>query len=279
MSTVHFITSLLSAAVFLASCSNNQSREGAQEKKTDTAVIKVEALSYNAGDSTSYNGYLAYDENRQGKRPVVLIVHEWWGLNEYIRNRAHQLAEMGYLAMAVDMYGSGKTAPDPQMAQQLATPFYQNPQLAKVRLDAAFNQVKQNPHADTTKVAAIGYCFGGSMVLNYARMGAPIDGVVSFHGNLVGVLPHKDSLKAKVLVCHGAADPFVPEQEVATFKKQMDSVGADYEFKAYANATHAFTNPRATEVGRQFNIPISYNAEADSASWNDMKVFFERIFK
>lgn len=278
MKIVHFMTSLLCAAIFLVSCANNQSGEGGQEQKTDTAAIKGETLFYNAGGST-FNGYLAYDENRQGKRPVVLIVHEWWGLNEYIRNRAHQLAGMGYLAMAVDMYGKGETVSDPQMAQQLATPFYQNPQLAKARIDAAFNQVVQHPQADTTKIAAIGYCFGGAMVLNYARMGAPIDGVVSFHGNLVGVLPQKDSLKAKILVCHGAEDPFVPELEVATFKKQMDSVDADYEFKAYANATHAFTNPRATEVGKQFNIPISYNGAADSASWNDMKMFFDLIFK
>ncbi|HSN60364.1 MAG TPA: dienelactone hydrolase family protein, partial [Ferruginibacter sp.] len=225
------------------------------------------------------NGYVAYDASTDKKRPVVLIVHEWWGLNDYAKSRAKQLAELGYLAMAVDFYGNGQQADNPDLAGKLATPFYQQPAMAKARFDAALAKVKTMAQADTNQIAAIGYCFGGAQVLNMARMGSPLKGVVSFHGNLVGVPADKNLLTANVLVCHGEADPFVPATEVAQFKKQMDSIGAPYTFKGYANAKHAFTNPAATEMGTKFSIPVAYNAAADSTSWNDMKVFFGQIFK
>jgi dienelactone hydrolase len=239
--------------------------------------IKEEAVTYSA-DTVTMNGYIAYDSSNTNRRPVVLIVHEWWGLNDYTRSRARQLAELGYLAMAVDMYGNGKQADNPELAGQLATPFYTNPGMAKSRFDAALEMVKKMPQADTSQVAAIGYCFGGTQVLNMAKLGSPLAGVVSFHGGLAGVPADKALLKAAILVCHGEADSFVPAADVAQFKKQMDSIGADYTFKAYANATHAFTNPAATENGKKFKMPIEYNAAADSASWNDMKAFFGKIF-
>jgi dienelactone hydrolase len=220
-----------------------------------------------------------YDAAKEGKRPAVLVVHEWWGQNDYVRNRAKQLAELGYIAMAVDMFGGGKTAANPQEAQAMAMPFYQNPQMTRTRLEAALNKLKTYPQADTANMAAIGYCYGGFVVLNAAKLGAPLKGVVSFHGNLSGVQPQKDLLKAKIMVAHGAADQFVPEAEVAAFKKSMDSISANYTFKAYPNATHAFTNPAATETGKKFNMPIAYNGAADTASWNDMKAFFSTIFK
>jgi dienelactone hydrolase len=263
----------------LAAC-NNQPATGEQkadDSKSAAPSVKEENVSYSA-DTTTLNGFVAYDQNSTAKRPVVLIVHEWWGLNDYVRRRAKQLAEMGYLAMAVDMYGNGKTAANPQEALAYAMPFYSNPQLAKARFDAALNKIKTYAQADTANVAAIGYCFGGSMVLNVAKMGDPLAGVVSFHGGLAGVPANKDLLKAKVLVCHGNADSFVPAQEVAQFRKSMDSIGADYTFKTYDSATHAFTNPDATEAGKRFNLPIAYNAKADTASWADMKAFFDRIF-
>lgn len=245
---------------------------------TDTAMIKEEAVTYK-DDTATLNGYVVYNQSQQGPRPIVLVVPEWWGLNDYPRMRAKQLAELGYIAMAVDMFGNGKIAADPNQAQAMAMPFYKNPRMAKSRLDAALEKVKAYAQADTSKTAAIGYCFGGSMVLNAAKMGSDLDGVVSFHGNLEGAPANKDLLKAKVLVCHGAADSFVPQAQVDAFKKSMDSIGADYTFKAYPNATHAFTNPAATATGKKFNMPIEYNAAADSASWNDMKAFFNRIFK
>jgi dienelactone hydrolase len=179
----------------------------------------------------------------------------------------------------MDMYGDGKVADNPEQAQKYAMPFYTNPQKAKARVDAALAALKGIADTDTGKIAAIGYCFGGGMALNVARMGEPVKGVVSFHGTLIGTPANKDLLKAKILVCHGQADQFVKQQEVDKFKKQMDSIHADYTFKSYPNATHAFTNPASTETGKKFKMPIAYNPAADSASWKDMQLFFDRIFK
>lgn len=269
----------LLTAICFSSCADNKT-EDQKTSNQDNAIVQVkeEAVSYQI-DTTTFGGYVAYDENKEGKRPVVLVVHEWWGLNDYVRGRTKQLAEMGYLAMAVDMFGVGKIADNPGDAEKLATPFYMDPTLGKTRLDAAFAKAKEYSQADTANVAAIGYCFGGYVVLNAAKLGTDLDGVVSFHGGLGGAPVSKDLLKAKVFVAHGGADPFVPEAEVAAFKKGMDFINADYKFSVYPNATHAFTNPNATEMGKKFNIPIAYNAAADSASWKDMKEFFGRVFK
>ncbi|RYG28222.1 MAG: dienelactone hydrolase family protein, partial [Chitinophagaceae bacterium] len=208
-----------------------------------------------------------------------IVIPEWWGLNDYPKERAKQLAALGYIAMAVDMYGNGKTADNPDSAGKYATPFYQDPKMSQRRFDAALAKLKSYSQTDTSKVAAIGYCFGGAQVLNMARLGENLKGVVSFHGNLMGVPADKNTLKAAILVCHGAIDPFVPVAEVEKFKKEMESVGANYTFKAYDSATHAFTNPDATSLGKKFKLPIAYNAAADSASWQDMKVFFGKIFQ
>lgn len=272
---------LLSAAIIAlvtATACNDAGESAPDQENKDSVMIKEENVSYSA-DTVNMNGFVAFDENSEAKRPVVLIIHEWWGLTEYPKMRARELAKMGYLAMAIDLYGNGKTADNPEAAGALATPFYSNPQMAKQRFDAAMARIKTYPQADTSKMAAIGYCFGGAMVLNMARLGEPLNGVVSFHGNLVGVPPSKDLLKANILVCHGEDDQFVPQSELETFKKQMDSIGADYTVKTYPNATHAFTNPQATEKGKEFNIPIAYNAAADSASWQDMKDFFDKVLK
>ena len=272
------------AAIFFAACNNNQSTPSSTSadstiRETANAPgLKEENVTYTA-DNITMDGYMAYDTNKAGKRPAILVIHEWWGLNDYPKMRARKLAELGYFAMAIDLFGNGKIADNPADAGKLVGPFYQNPQMAKARFDAAMNELKTYSQADTNNIAAIGYCFGGAMVLNMARMGDNLKGVVSFHGNLVGVPPDKNLLKAKVLVCHGADDKFVPKSEVDQFKKQMDSVGADYAVKIYPNATHAFTNPAATENGEKFKIPIKYNSAADSASWNDMKDFFGRIFQ
>jgi dienelactone hydrolase len=272
------LMSILTGSVAAISCndqsSSNQTNTG---KDSTTVAIKEDSVTYTL-DGKKFKGYVVFDSNKQDKRPGVLVVHEWWGLNEYPRKRAKQLAELGYIAMAVDMYGDGKTADDPQTAQELATPFYKDPQLAKTRLDAALNKLKEYKQVDTANIAAIGYCYGGFVVLNAAKLGADLKGVVSFHGNLSGVPVNKQLLKAKILVCHGAADQFVKQTEVDAFKHSMDSAGVDYSFKAYPNATHAFTNPAATEKGKKFNMPIEYNAAADTASWNDMKDFLNRIF-
>lgn len=240
--------------------------------------LKEENITY-SGDNITMNGFIVYDENIKGKRPAVLVVHEWWGLNDYDKMRARELAKLGYIAMAVDEYGNGKQADNPDSACKLAMPFYQNPQMAKTRLDAAIAKLKEWAQTDAGKMAAIGYCFGGGVLLNSARMGEDLKGVVSFHGSLVGTPADKSLLKAKILVCHGAEDKFVSPAEVDKFRHQMDSIGADYSLKIYSGATHSFTNPNSTAMGKKFSLPIEYNAAADIASWNDMKEFFEKIFK
>jgi dienelactone hydrolase len=260
--------------VGLSSCKEKESKT---EMKSGPQ-IKEETVYYKA-DSVNLKGYVYYDSSSDKKRPVVLVIHEWWGLTDYPRMRAKQLAELGYIAMAIDMYGNGVTADNPTDAQKMSTPFYTNPQMSQARFDAALRQIKAYPVADTNQVAAMGYCFGGGIVLNLARLGEPLKGVVSFHGSLIGVPANKDLLKAKILVCHGAADEFVKMDELDKFKKQMDSIHADYSVKIYPDATHAFTNPNATNMGKKFALPIAYNATADTASWKDMKEFFQKFFK
>ena len=260
------------ATAMLVACNN-------EEKKTEPKepVIVEQDVTYST-DSVNMNGFLAYDSSKEGPRPVVLVVHEWWGLNDYTKMRTRELAKLGYLAMAVDMYGNRKQADNPDSAGKLATAFYMDPQMAKTRFDAALAKVKTYSQADPSKVAAIGYCFGGAMVTTMAKLGDDLKGVVNFHGNLNLVPTDKNLLKAEILVCHGGKDPFVPQAEVDQFKKQMDSIGKSYTFKSYPGATHAFTNPGATEMGKKFNIPIAYNGATDTASWNDMKAFFGKIF-
>jgi dienelactone hydrolase len=261
-----------------ASCGNDA---GVPAQKTETAearILKEEAITYTLGDVTM-NGYVAYNANRAGQLPVVLVAPEWWGLNDYIKMRARQLADLGYLAMAVDLYGNGEVAKDPEEAQKLTAPFYADPLLCEQRIKAALNKAKTLEKADTSKLAAIGYCFGGFVVLNAAKLGVPFNAVVSFHGGLGGVAPKKDSVTARFLICHGAADQFVTEKEVTAFRMQMDAAGIAYVFKDYPDATHAFTNPEATAIGRQFDMPIKYNPAADTASWNDMKTFLSGILK
>lgn len=276
MKVFQFLPAISLAAVILfTSCKSTDKKT---ESETKEPTLKEENITY-TGDSITMNGYVVYDENVKGARPAVLVVHEWWGLNDYAKMRARELAKLGYIAMALDMYGDGRQADNPDSAGKLATPFYMNPQMAKIRFDAALAKLLTYSQADASKTAAIGYCFGGAQVINMAKLGDNLKGVVSFHGNLNVVPANKDLLKAQILVCHGAEDPFVPQAEADQFKKQMDSIGAKYTFKAYEGATHAFTNPNATAMGAKFNIPIKYNAAADTASWKDMKEFFSSIFK
>lgn len=275
MKQFKFFGSLVIAAFILGSCNNSSEQKAAEPVQPK---LKEENISYKI-DSLTMNGYVVYDENISGKRPAVLVVHEWWGLNDYSKRRARELAGLGYIAMAIDMYGNGKRADNPTDAGNLAMPFYQDPAMAKAHFDAALNKLKEYPQVDTANIAGIGYCFGGGVLINIARMGENLKGIVSFHGSLLGTPADKNLLRSKILVLHGDDDKFVPQEEVAGFKKQMDSIGASYTFKSYAGATHAFTNPDATAMGQKFSIPIAYNAAADTASWKEMKVFFTALFK
>jgi dienelactone hydrolase len=240
--------------------------------------IKEETLTYTINGVT-YKSFIAFDDNIKGKRPAVLVVPEWWGLNDYVKMRVRKLAELGYIAMAADVFGEGKIAANPTEAQQYTGPFYKDPTLAKSLLDVALTKLKGYSQTDVNNLAAIGYCFGGYMALNFAKQGADLKGVVSFHGGMGGVPVDKKLMKAKVLVCHGGSDKFVSMKDVDKFSHQLDSIGISNTVKVYANATHAFTNPDATATGKKFNMPIEYNAQADKDSWNDMNMFFGKIFK
>jgi dienelactone hydrolase len=271
---------LVVSAFFVFSC-NDQPAEQGNEAAGDgmkEAQVKTDAVTYK-DDTVSLNGMIAYDANDSSKRPGILVVPEWWGLVSFAKTKAEDLAKLGYVALAVDMYGNGKTADNPTDAGNLATPFYKNPQLGKGRIDAALNELKKNPHVDTSRLGAIGFCFGGNMIINAAKMGSDLDAIVSFHGTLDGPAPKKELLHTKFLVCTGDSDPFVPQQAVDRFKKQMDSVGADIRLIEYPGAKHAFTNPEATAAGKKFNIPVEYNAAADTASWKEMKQFFSENLK
>jgi dienelactone hydrolase len=227
----------------------------------------------------TFKGYLAYDENLKGKRPGVLVVHEWWGLNDYARKRAQMLAELGYTALAVDMYGDGKTAMHPDDAGKFSSELMKNFDVAKTRFLTAMDFLKQQPTVDPTKIAAIGYCFGGGVVLNMARQGADLKGVASFHGSLSAVKPAEPGMvKAKALVLHGADDKFIKPEQIEAFKKEMSEAGVDYTFISYPGAVHSFTSPDADALGKKFGLPLAYNADADKKSWDELKMFLKKIF-
>ncbi len=270
MTTLHFFRSFL---ILLAVLPLSAFAEG---NKTSGLTEKI--VKYKVG-GLSADSYVVFDNNIKGERPVVLVVPEWWGLNDYARLRARQLADLGYIAMAVDMYGDGKTAANPGEAQNLSAPYYKDPLLAKKGIDAAISEIKKFPQADPSRIAAIGYCFGGYIALNAAKLGSSLKGVVSFHGGMGGAPVVKGLLKASILVCHGDSDKFVSMHDVEQFHKQLDSIGAVSTFKIFHGATHAFTNPASTETGKKFNMPIRYDPEAAKESWNDMKSFLAGVFK
>lgn len=239
--------------------------------------LKRQEVSYTGSDGVVCKSYVSYDKKVKGKRPVILVIPEWWGCNAYAKKRADMLAELGYIAIAVDMYGEGKQGNDPAQAGALAGPFYQNPTMALARMEDAKKFVSTFPQADASNVSAIGYCFGGSMVLNAVGLGMNLNLAASFHGGLGGLVAPQKGNKTKVMVCHGLADKFITEEEVASFKKNMDDSAIQYTFIEYADATHAFTNPDATANGQKFGIPIAYNEAADKKSWQDLLSFFRSI--
>jgi len=242
------------------------------------ATIHKQPVEYRA-NGTVLKGYLAYDPSIKGRRPGVLVVHEWWGLNDYARRRADMLAKLGYTALAVDMYGDGRQARHPDEAGKFAGQVRKNMGLAKARFMAAYDLLRAQPTVDPDRIAAIGYCFGGGVVLEMARRGVPLDAVVSFHGSLAPVQPAQPGMvKAKLLVLTGGADKFVPPEQVAKFRREMDQAGADYRVVVYPGALHSFTNPQADAYGKKFNLPLAYNAEADQASWQAMQQLFKQVF-
>ncbi len=243
------------------------------------AEVKTEEVTYEGG-GVEMEGMLVWDGTQEGKRPAVIVVHEWWGSNDYVRMRAKMLAEMGYFAMAVDMYGDGKTVDHPKDAGQFAGEVMKNVDVARERFEAAVELLQSRPEVDDQKIAAIGYCFGGSVVLHMARMGVDLDGVASFHGSLgAKVKAEPGQVKAKVLVCHGADDKFISQEIIDAFEAEMKAANVDYEFISYEGALHGFTNPDATANGEKFDIPLAYQEKADKASWAKLDGFLETVFK
>jgi dienelactone hydrolase len=221
-------------------------------------------------------GFLAYDDAVQGRRPAVLVVHEWWGLNDYIKKRTEQLAGLGYIAFAADMYGKGKRAKTAQEAGSLANPYLSDRRLLRERAGAGLQILENHDLTQKGKIAAIGYCFGGTTVLELGMSGAPVAGIVSFHGSLNFPNPEDfKNIKGKVLVLTGAEDPFVPPDKGAAFWQGMRTAGADWQMNLYSGAVHSFTNP---ESGNDKSKGVAYNRQADRRSWEEMKLFFGEIF-
>ncbi|GAB6281481.1 MAG: dienelactone hydrolase family protein [Ignavibacterium sp.] len=240
------------------------------------AQIQIDKVEYKDGDAT-LEGFVVYDKSKTGKLPGVIVVHEWTGVNDYVQNRGKQLAELGYVAFVADIYGKGIRPTTPDEAAKQAGIYRENRALMRSRIISALNEIKKNPLVDTTKIAAIGYCFGGGTVLELARSGADLKGVVSFHGNLdTPNLDDAKNIKAKVLVLHGANDPFVTPEQMLTFQKEMRDANVDWQMTFYGNTVHSFTNPAS---GNDPSQGVAYNEKSDKRSWQAMVDFFNEIFK
>lgn len=245
--------------------------------QANAAVVGKE-VAYQAGD-VQLQGYLAYDDTAVTKRPGVIVVHEWWGRNDYVRNRAEMLAKSGYVALAVDMYGNGRLAANPDEAGKLATELRNNLPLARQRFLAGVELLQSNPLTDPERLAAIGYCFGGAVVLQMARDGVDLQGVVSFHGALESTSPAKAGMvKAAILVENGGSDKFISQEHIRTFIGEMIEAQADFTFHSLPGALHSFSNPEADRLAAEFKLPIAYQERADQESWREMLAFFTRIF-
>lgn len=238
------------------------------------AAVKTEVIEYKDGAVTC-KGFLAFDDAVQGPRPAVLIVHEWWGLGEHAKRSATRLAEQGYVGFAVDMYGDGFYTDEVAAAGAHAGEMKKNPDRSKPRFVAALEVLKKRPEVNTERIGAMGYCFGGTMVLDMARMGLDLRGVVSFHGGLATSVSNDNATpKAAILVCHGAEDPFVSVAEVENFKAEMAARKANLKFVSYPGAVHSFTNP---EVDAHNLKGAKYNKEADEGSWAAMTDFLKQV--
>ena len=243
------------------------------------AEVKGEVVEYTT-DGTTMKGFVAYDDAVKGERPAVLVVHEWWGHNDYARKRAMMLAELGYTALAVDMYGDGKQAEHPKDAGAFAGEVRKNMDVAEARFNAGVSLLKNHETVNADQISAIGYCFGGGIVLEMARRGVDLDLVASFHGSLNTASPAAPgSLKGeKVLVFNGAADRMVKPEHIDAFKAEMAQAGADLVFVDYPDTLHAFTNPEADEYAARFNIPLAYNPEADKDSWHGLTEGLKAVY-
>lgn len=245
------------------------------------ANIQTEQVIYVGGDA-ELKGYLAWDADQSGAAPGVLVVHEWWGCNDFVRQRAEALAGLGYAAMAVDMYGDGQTVDHPNEANELMTGLLSDLSVVRARLAAAQEVLGHHSSCDESRIAAIGYCMGGGIVLNAARYGQDLAAVASFHGSIgLGVAPAGEgtAISGRVVAYNGEDDPFVSQEDIDALAAEMAAIGADYQFVNIPGAVHAFTNPGATGKGERFGLPLRYNERADRCSWEHMCLLLESAFR
>jgi len=244
------------------------------------AEIKSETIKYEVGGQP-FEGTLSFDDSIKGKRPGVLVVHEWWGHNAYAKKRAEMLAKLGYTAFALDMYGAGKVADHPEDAKKFMEATLVDMKVAEARFNAALKLLKEQPTVEADKIAAIGYCFGGGMVLHMAKVNPELTGVVSYHGALgisANTKPVSTPVKTKILVFNGADDPFITKEQINAFKQDMKAIGADYEFINYPGVKHGFTNPEADTFALKIDMPLKYDEKADKDSWEKTQGFFKKLF-
>jgi dienelactone hydrolase len=243
------------------------------------AEIVTKEVSYEV-EGESFTGFIAYDDKIEGQRPGVIVVHEWWGHNDYARTRAMMLAELGYVGFALDMYGTGVLAEHPDDANKFMMASFEKAGAIKARFETAMSLLQAEPMVAEDDIGAIGYCYGGAVVLSMARAGLPLDAVASFHGSLSTPAPAQaGAIQGRVMAFTGADDPMVPPEQVAGFKAEMEAAGADFGVVSYEGAVHSFTNPGATAVGEQFDMPLRYDAKADEDSWAQASEMFDKAFK
>ncbi len=273
----------LIAVLFTVACTSSPSseRQAVETEDKQEEAVPMGETSYSA-DTTLLKGYFAVGEG-EGKRPGILVMHEWWGHNEHAREKADALADLGYVAFALDMYGDGKNTNHPEDASNFMTAVVNNMDVAKARFESALELLKSHPNVDAEKIGVIGFCFGGTMALSMVNAGYDLDAVAVFHAGLgLPIMPEEPgAVKAKILVANGAEDPMISDQQIEDFRAVMDAAKVDYKYVSYKGAVHAFTNKGADAIANQYemlNGALAYNADADSASWEEMKILFAEVF-
>ena len=275
MALTHTVLSLVLALSLITSCTSKDQKKFVTEGGTTIVTKNIE---YSSGGKTM-NGYLAMPQG-EGPFPGVLVVHEWWGQTDYPRQRARQLAQAGYAAFAVDMYGEGKTVSHPDDAKTFSSQVMKDLDGAEASFRAAIKSLKEQDKVNGEKIAAIGYCFGGAVVLEMARRGVDLDMVASFHGNLSPLVENEvPPMQTRILIFNGAADPFVPEKALKTVSKKLKESKVRYKLVNFKGAKHGFTNPEATAKGEEFKLPLAYNERADKKSWEQTLNAFKVVFK
>lgn len=275
-------TFIIAFSVILSACKSdkkeeNQKEQGEVIQEENPIEVIGKDISYET-KSTIMKGYIAHNSAIEGKRPGILVVHEWWGHDEFAREKADELAEMGYVALAVDMYGQGKQAEHPDEAMEFSSRLMKNFDTAEQRFIAAMDTLKADENVDAEKISAIGFCFGGSVALSMANSGLDLDAVVVFHSGLgLPVMPN-ENLKAKLLIQNGAEDNMITDEQEKEFKSQLDKVNADYEYVAYEGVKHSYTNKDADSIAKKYNLPLAYDKNASEKSWEKMSDFFEQTY-